>query len=255
MQRNDFLHELHILHQPHNVVGEELDGRNRSDAARIQRRRMHVAAFHQAEHLARHAAHLQGFAIERAGKRIQRRHDVGDGAVAVQVGVRAPRLFRFRPHPGIGFLHHLLAEVHADQVVLKDIVVEHVLGGFAEVDDPLGHGRRTNAERHVLRISRAGRVVVAADAADAAGDEVGVARILPLHENAVAAEDRRSAVALRHLAVGKIDLGEDAQAAHDSRNRVPVHLDEVPALGSGLFGRRSNRAHVESLLSVVSRRS
>ncbi len=45
---------------------------------------------------------------------------------------------------GIRFLHHLFAEVHADQVVLKNIVVKHVLGSFTEVDDPLGHRRRTN---------------------------------------------------------------------------------------------------------------
>ena len=43
--------------------------------------------------------------------------------------------------PGIGLLHHLLAEIDADQVVLEDIVVEHVLGGFAEIDDPFGHVR------------------------------------------------------------------------------------------------------------------
>ena len=88
VQRHDLLHELDVLHQPHQVVGEELDGGHRADAAGIERRGMHVTAFHQAEHLARHAAHLQRFAIERAGEGIQRAHDVGDGAVAVQVGVR-----------------------------------------------------------------------------------------------------------------------------------------------------------------------
>ena len=86
--------------------------------------------------------------------------------------------------------------------------------------------RRPDAERHVLRIGGAGGVIVAADAADAAGDEVGVARILALHENAVAAEDRRGAVALGHLPVFKVDLGEDSQAAHDPGDRIPVHLDQ-----------------------------
>ena len=87
VQRHDLLHELDVLHQAHEVVGEKLDRGNRSHAAGIERRRMHVAAFHQAEHLARHAAHLQRFPVKRAGERIQRAHDVGDGAVAVQVGV------------------------------------------------------------------------------------------------------------------------------------------------------------------------
>ncbi len=131
-------------------------------------------------------------------------------------------------HAGIGLLHHLLAEIHAHQVVLEDIVVEHVLRGFAQVDDPFGHGRRLDAERHVLRVSGAGGVIVAADAADAAGDEVRVARILALHENAVAAKDGGGAVAFRDLPVFEVDLGEDSQAAHDAGDRVPVHLHQLP---------------------------
>jgi hypothetical protein len=86
-------------------------------------------------------------------------------------------------------------------------------------------------------------MVVSTDAADTAGDEVGVARVLALHEDAVAAKDRRSAVALSHLAVGKVDLGEDTEAAHDACDRVPVHLDQVFTLGGDFLGRRSNSAH------------
>ena len=36
MQRHNFLHELHILHQPDDVVGEELHRGYRSDAAGIE---------------------------------------------------------------------------------------------------------------------------------------------------------------------------------------------------------------------------
>ena len=46
-------------------------------------------------------------------------------------------------------------------------------------------------------------MVVAADPADPAGDEMGVARILALHEDAVAAEDRRGAVTLGDLLLSK----------------------------------------------------
>ena len=99
---------------------------------------MDVAAFHQAEHLARVAADVQRLAVELAGERVERRHDVGDGAVAVLVGVRCRGLLGLLPDARVGLLDHLLAEVDADQVVLEDVVVEHVLGGFAEVDDPLG---------------------------------------------------------------------------------------------------------------------
>ena len=145
------------------------------------------------------------------------------------------------PDAGVGLLDHLLAEIDADQVVLEDVVVEHVLGRLAEVDDPLGHGGRPDAEGHVLGVAGAGGVVVAADAADPAGDEVGVARVLALHEDAVAAEDRRGAVALGDLPVGEVDLGVDAQAAHDPGDRVPRHLDELALARRGLFARDESR--------------
>ena len=97
---------------------------------------MDVAAFHEAEHLARVTADLQRLAIEFALERIQRRHDVGDRAVAVIVCMRRCGLLRFFPDAGIGLLHHHLAEVDPDEVILEDVVIEHVFGRFAEVDDP-----------------------------------------------------------------------------------------------------------------------
>jgi hypothetical protein len=148
----------------------------------------------------------------------------------------------------IGLAHHLLAEVDSDQIVLKQVVVEHVLGRLAQVDDPLGHGRRLHAERHVLRIVGAGGVVVAADPADAAGDEVGVSRILALHEDAVAAKDRGRRTALDHLACRKVDLGVDAETADDARDRIPGHLDELRRF----LGRRWLRGH-RSSSEVISR--
>ena len=84
----------------------------------------------------------------------------------MNVGVGSGGLLRLRPNTGVGVLDHLLAKVHADQIFLEDIVIEHVLGRFAEVDDPFAEGRRLNAERHVLGVNGAGGVVVAADAAN-----------------------------------------------------------------------------------------
>ena len=83
VQRDDLLHELHILHQTNQIVGEELNRRNGPDSAWIKSRWMNMASFHQAEHFARHAAHLQSFPIELARKGIQRRHDVCNGAIAM----------------------------------------------------------------------------------------------------------------------------------------------------------------------------
>ena len=73
-------------------------------------------------------------------------------------------------------------------------------------------------------------MIIAANSADPAGDEMRVARIFALHENAVAAENGGGAVAFRHFAILEIDLGVDAQAAHDPRDRVPVHLDQIARL-------------------------
>ena len=150
-------------------------------------------------------------------------------------------VFGFREHRRIRFLHHLFAKVHANQVVLEDVVVEHILGRLAQIDDPFRHGRRGNAERHVLRIGGAGGVIIAADSADPAGDEMSVARILALHEYAVAAEDGGRAVTLGDFSVLEINLRENAEAAHDPGNRIPVHLDQVSRLAGRLrswFGNR-----------------
>ena len=252
MQGNDLLHELDILHQADEVVGEELDGRHGAHTTRIQSGGMHVAAFHQAEHLPGHAAHYQSFAIEGSGEGIERGHDIGNGAVAMRAGVRSRCRLRFRPNLGIGLLDHLLAEVHADQIVLEDIVIEHVLGRFAEIDDPLGDRRRFDPERHILRIRSAGSVIVAADTADATGNEVSVARVFALHEDAVPAKDGRGAVALDHMLVLEVDLGKNAQAAHDPGDRVPVHFHQVPLLAGNILGRCGNSAHLRSLLWILS---
>ena len=152
---------------------------------------------------------------------------------------RMRRLGVVRPlqHAGIGLGDHLLAEVDPDQVLLEDVVVEHVLGGFAEVDDPLPKVRRLHPVRHVLAVARTGRVVVTADAADAASDEVRVPRVLAFHEDRVAAEDRAGAVALGHHALVEVDLGVDAEAADDPGDRIPGHLDEALLVLGELAGR------------------
>ena len=224
MQRHDLLHKLHILHQPDNVVGKQLHRRHRADSAGIESGRMHVTAFHEAEHLAGVTADPQSLQIKRSGEGIEGRHDVRDGPEAVQLRVRRMGLCRLFPNAGIGLLHHFFAEVHAHQIVLEDVVVEHVFGSFAQVDDPLGNGGGAHAKSHVLRIRGACGMVVAADTADAAGDEVGISRVLALHEDAVAAEDRRCAVALCNLALAEVDLCKDAEAAYDPGDRVPIHF-------------------------------
>ena len=227
VQWHALFHELDISEQPGHVFGEELHRRHRADPAGIEGRGVDVAPLHQAEHLAGVAADEQRLAVELPGERVQRRHDVADRAVAVIGGVRRRRVLRLVPQAGIGLPHHLLAKIDADEIVLKNIVVEHVFGSFAKIDDPLGDVRRLYAVSHVLGVDRAGSMVVAADTANTAGNEVRVARVLALHKDAVAAEDRRSAVALGDPAIFKVDLGVNAETADDPRDRIPIHLDQI----------------------------
>jgi len=186
-----------------------------------------VPAFHQAEHLSRPPADLQGLPIELTGERVERPHDVGDRPVTVHIGVGRLGILGLGEHTWIGFGDHLFAVVHPDQVLLEDVVVEHVFRGLAEVDQPLAQVRRTNAVRHVLRVHRACAVVVTADATDTAGDEMGVAGILALHEQRVAAEYRRRAVAFDDLAVVEVNLRIDAEAADYPGDGIPRHLHQL----------------------------
>ena len=153
-------------------------------------------------------------------------------------------------HTGVGGPHHLLAEVHEDQVLLVDVVVEHVFGGLAEVDDPLGDRRRLHPEGHVLGVAGARGVVVAADAADPAGDEVGVARILALHEDRVAAEDRGRALALLDDRLLPVDLRVDPERPDDAGDRVPRHLDDAVVVD----GRRGGAVGFGARVSAHGRR-
>ncbi len=136
--------------------------------------------------------------------------------------------------PGLVSSHHLLAEVDEDQVVLEEGVVEHEFGRLPEVDHPLGQSRGLDSVGHVLGVGRAGGVVVPADAADAAGDEVGVAGVLAPQENAVAAKERGGHLALGHLPVLEVDLGVNAQVADDAGDGVPVLLHQLPVLDLSL---------------------
>ena len=221
MHGHDLLHELHVPHQPGDVVGHQLDGGDRADPARVQRGRVHVPPLHQAEHLPGVPADLQGLAVELTGERVERPHDVADGLVTVHAGLRRLGPVGLFQHPGIGLRDHPLAEIDADQVLLKDVVVEHVFRGLAEVDDPLTERRRLHPVGHVLRVTGAGGVVVAADPADAAGDEMRVPRVLALHEDGITAEDRRRAVALGDDLLLEVDLGVDAERPDDPGDRDP----------------------------------
>lgn len=189
-----------------------------------------MAALHEAEHLSRVTGDLQCLAVELTRQRVERPHDVADVLVAVGLGLRARGAVGQLEDAGIGLGDHLLAVVDPDQVLLEDVVVEHVLGCLAQVDDPFTEVRWDHPVGHVLVVHRAGGVVVATDPADTTGDEMRVARVLALHENGVPAEDRGAAVALSHSACREINLRVDAEAANDPGYRIPHHLGELTRL-------------------------
>ena len=245
---HDLLHELHVAHEARDVVGEELDGGRGADAARVERRRVDVPALHQAEHLPRVPGDLEGLPVELPGERVERPHDVADRVVAVVARVRGLGAVGLLEDAGVGLGDHLLAVVHPDQVLLEDVVVEHVLGRLAEVDDPLTQVRGPHAVGHLLRVAGAHGVVVAADPADAAGDEVGVAGVLALHEDAVAAEDRRGALALDDLALAEVDLRVDPEAPDDPGDRVPRHVDDPGGTVRRALGLGRGDGHAVPLL-------
>ena len=224
MHRDRALAVVHVAHQPHVVVRQRLVRDVRAAAARHDRRGVRVAAAEQAVHLARVAGHLQRLEVEAAGERVERAHDVGDRLVAVDVGVRRRRLLGPLEQAGVRLLDHLLGVVHVRHAVVVDRVVEHEVRGLGQVERVVAERRRLHAVGHVLVQARAGAVVVTADAADPARDEVRVARVDPLHEDVEAAEDHRRAVALEDLLVREVDLGVDAEAADDPGHRIPRHL-------------------------------
>ena len=85
-------------------------------------------------------------------------------------------------------------------------------------------------------------MVVTTNAADTARDEVRVAWIFALHEEAIASEDVGGAKGLCHPPVLEVDLRIDAQTANDTSHRIPRHLYKLWWLGRGLFS-SSLRTH------------
>jgi hypothetical protein len=94
-------------------------------------------------------------------------------------------------------------------------------------------------------------MVVAADPADSAGNEVRVARIFILHEDAVPSEDRGGTMALDYFPVREVDLGKDPQTPNDSGDRVPGHLHDVGGLGVLFRGGSGSGFHLDDSLKGV----
>ena len=145
------------------------------------------------------------------------RHDVGDVPVAVEIRVWCRASSRALSQT-LGLVSFTICSQKSTPTKLSWKMLWSNMYSAASPRFTIHSRDRggTNSERHVLGVGGAGGVVIAADAADAAGDEVRVARVFTLHEDAVTAEDRRRAMTLRDLPVFEIDLGENPQAARRS---------------------------------------
>ena len=80
-----------------------------------------MTAFHEAEHFASHTAHLESFQIKGSGEGIESPHNIAEGAGSRVRGV--PGQVRPLTKPSGWSRLHLLAEIHAHQIVLKDVVI------------------------------------------------------------------------------------------------------------------------------------
>src|SRR5687767_3150680 len=98
---------------------------------------MCMPPFHETKHLSRQSAHLQSFPVEFTAEGIQGSHDFGNRSIAVIGRMFCLSVLSFCPNSRISFLDHLLAIVNTNQVVLENIVVEHVFSGLTEIYDPI----------------------------------------------------------------------------------------------------------------------
>jgi hypothetical protein len=127
-------------------------------------------------------------------------------------------------------------------------MVEHVVGLLRQVVGAVAELRRVDAVGHVLAQHRRRAVVVTADAADAAGQEMRFTRVDALHEDVEPAEDHGGRVALQDLLVREVDLRVDPEASDDARDRIPGHLldDDLSLLRSAFGGRHCQLSSVDA---------
>src|SRR5579884_2821139 len=137
MQWDHLLHPFDVLHQSNQVVREDLVSGNRSYTTCIEGRGMDVTPLHQTELLAGQPAHLQRLKVECPAEGIEGPHDIRDGTISVVGSVWGFSALCLLKHTGIRLTHHLLAEVNTNQILLEDVVVEHVLCGLAQIENPL----------------------------------------------------------------------------------------------------------------------
>jgi hypothetical protein len=78
-------------------------------------------------------------------------------------------------------------------------------------------------------------VIVTTDPTDPTGNEVSVPGILILHEDAVATEYGRSAVALDDSLIGKVNFRKDAQTSNYPGDRIPRHFNDIFWMGWGFL--------------------
>src|SRR5260370_23586791 len=139
---------------------------------------MHMAPFHQTEHFTGHPADLESLTIKLALKWVERGHDIRYSTIPVILGMRSFSCLGFLPDSRIGFAHHYFAEIDADQIVLENVVIEHVLRCLTQVNNPLRHCWRFYPVCHILGVNSAKDVSITTYPTNPASDAMAVPAVL-----------------------------------------------------------------------------
>ena len=244
-------HLLRVLEELGETDVELVEGRGaerRRHPARHDGLRVRVLAAEEHVGLADHPRHVQRLDVELPRERVHVDHDVADRPVAVPPGVGCRRARGALPQLGVGLPHDGLRVVGPRQQEEVERVVVEELGGQRQVADHHAERWRRDAEGHLDGHRRGHRVDATAHAAGAAGDEDGVARIAPEHDDLVTAKERGHRARLDDLAPLEVGHRVEGQRAGHAGHRVEVHAPDVPVAREQLLDllarRRARRARL-----------
>ena len=103
------------------------------------------------------------------------------------------------------------------------------------VPDQDAQGRRLDAESHFHGKRRTGGVHTTADPAGAAGDEDGVARIAPDHDDLVAAKQSGHRIHVHDLALFQVRHRVERKGARHAGNGIEIYVLDMPIASQKLL--------------------
>ena len=210
----------------HLVHDGEVD--RRAHTAWHDRLRMRVFPADEHVRFARDAGHVERFEVQAPGERVEIFHQSADHTVSVNRGVRGFCRVCAVEQTRVGRRDHRRRVVGpGEQVQMQRMVVEE-FERQRDVADRDAQLRRSAADRHLDGHRRGHRMHASADAARAAGDEDGVARVATDHDDFVAAEQCRHRAGLEHPSLLEVGDGVKGQGSRHAGDRIEVNGLDVP---------------------------